>query len=178
MWDLREENGCHAWPSHRQTLAGCVGTAGILLFSGSRDKGSNVTIKLTGTRRSTLDNSCQSKCNFCNRGREGLQSEEACCEEKAKDLETMAFQRIVAFTLGEKWLCHVREDLGHRVHVHRGMRAQVCDRVSKLLDDGPESTHDLNSSDLSLDTLELGQRSPLRFWRGAEPRALHRVRAG
>lgn len=56
-----------------------------------------------GTRCSARDSPCKPKCNFCNRGREQLQSKEANCEGKAKHVETVAFQRTVGFPLGKRW---------------------------------------------------------------------------
>lgn len=74
--------------------------------------------------------------------------------EKLK-METVAFQRTAGFTIGKKWLCHVRRNLGPlctmHVHMSTGLRGGGGSRVSKLLEDKPESTHGFE-----LKWLELG----------------------
>lgn len=62
--------------------------------------------------------------------------------EKLK-METVAFQRTAGTTRGKKWLSHVRRNIGPlsttHVHMSTGLWGGGGDRVSKLLEDKPES---------------------------------------
>lgn len=71
------------------------------------------------------------------------------------NMATVASQRTAGFMLGKKWLCHVGQNLGPlstmRVHVSTGLWGWGGGRVSKPLEDEPESTHGFE-----LKWLELG----------------------
>lgn len=88
-------------PSSRPALLGCVETAGFPLLSGSHGEDSSVIHNPSHLEQGVLLLIVPVNLDvmFCNRGREKPQLKEANCEEKAKDVETVHFQRKVGLTL-------------------------------------------------------------------------------
>lgn len=104
-----------------------------------------------GTKCPTVDSSCKSKCNVCNRGREELPPKEARSEGKAKDgdagFSKNGREEVVLPCQAEPGLSLSTM----HVHMSTGLQGSGGGRVSKLLEDKPESTHGFE-----LKWLELG----------------------
>lgn len=100
-WNLCVQNDRHTGPLSCPTLFGCVETAGSPLLSGSHGEDSSVIHNPAHLEQGVLLLIVPVNLDvmFCNRGRERPQSKEANCEEKAKDVETVHFQRKVGLTL-------------------------------------------------------------------------------
>ena len=133
------------------------GTAGTLLFPGSHDEDSTVTIH----NRAHMEQDVplwtvpvNLNVAFATEEERGCNLRKQVVKEELK-METVAFQRTAGFTMGKKWLGHVRQNLGPLctmpVHMRTGLWGGDGCRVSKLLEDKPESTHGFE-----LKWLELG----------------------
>lgn len=145
--NLCVQNSCHTGSLSRPSLFGCVETAGSPLLSGSHEDSSVIHNPVHLEQGVLLIVPVNLDVMFCNRGRERPQSKEA------KDVEQCIFRGKwgLLTTLWESGYAVSEGTLGLCVHTCMSVRSGVCDSVSKLLDDKPESTRGFE-----LKWLELG----------------------
>lgn len=136
------QNDCHTGSLSCPTLFGCVETAGFPLLSGSHGEGSSVVYNPAHLEQGVLLLIVPVNLDvmFCNRGREAAIKGSQRCRDRAFSEESRAYFT----TLWESGHAVSEGTLGLCVHTCVSVRSGVCDSVSKLLDDKPESTVDLN----------------------------------